>query len=95
MHSHPGKPFFLPEIAERLALLSLRGDDSPQSKLTQRDLEVFCLMAEGQTNAQIAEKLNLSTKTISNISQHVKDELGVHRQADITRLAVKYMLISA
>ena len=94
VHNAPSKPFFLPEIAERLAVLGLRGDESPQSKLSRRDLEVFRLMAEGQTNAEIAEKLNLSTKTISNISQHVKDELGVHRQADITRLAVKYMLIS-
>ena len=94
VHGDRAKPFFMPEIAERLAVLGLRGDESPQSKLSARDLEVFRLMAEGQTNAEIAERLNLSTKTISNISQHVKDQLGVHRQADITRLAVKYMLIS-
>jgi two-component system invasion response regulator UvrY len=94
VHGDASKPFFLPEIAERLAVLGLRGDESPQSKLSRRDLEVFRLMAEGQTNAEIAERLNLSTKTISNISQHVKDQLGVHRQADLTRLAVKYMLIS-
>lgn len=68
--------------------IPLRGDASPQSKLSERDLEVFRMMAEGQTNAEIAERLNLSTKTISNISQHVKEELGVHRQADITRLAM-------
>lgn len=94
VHADATKPFFLPEIAERLAVLGLRGDESPQSKLSARDLEVFRMMAEGQTNAEIAERLNLSTKTISNISQHVKDQLGVHRQADITRLAVKYMLLS-
>jgi DNA-binding NarL/FixJ family response regulator len=42
---------------------------------------------------QIAERLNLSTKTISNISQSVKEKLGVHRQAYITKLAVKHGLI--
>ena len=92
-HAHAGKLYFLPQIAERLANLSVRGDVSPQSQLDARGLEIFKLMAEGLTNAEIAEKLNLSAKTISNISQAVKEKLGVHRQAYITKLAVKHGLI--
>ncbi|MBZ2205965.1 response regulator transcription factor [Massilia soli] len=92
-HAHADKLYFLPQIAERLANLSVRGDVSPQSQLDARGLEIFKLMAEGLTNAEIAEKLNLSAKTISNISQAVKEKLGVHRQAYITRLAVKHGLI--
>lgn len=92
-HAHGGKLYFLPQIAERLASLAVRGDVSPQSQLDERGLEIFKLMAEGLTNAEIAEKLNLSTKTISNISQSVKEKLGVHRQAYITKLAVKHGLI--
>ncbi|HZX27385.1 MAG TPA: response regulator transcription factor [Telluria sp.] len=88
-----GKLYFLPQIAERLANLSVRGDVSPQSQLDQRGLEIFKLMAEGLTNAEIAEKLNLSTKTISNISQSIKEKLGVERQASITKLAVRHGLI--
>ncbi|HWJ93354.1 MAG TPA: response regulator transcription factor [Telluria sp.] len=92
-HANEGKLYFLPQIAERLASLAVRGDVSPQSQLDERGLEIFKLMAEGLTNAEIAEKLNLSTKTISNISQSVKEKLGVHRQAYITKLAVKHGLI--
>ncbi|TFW25780.1 response regulator transcription factor [Massilia arenosa] len=88
-----GKLYFLPQIAERLANLSVQGDVSPQSQLDQRGLEIFKLMAEGLTNAEIAEKLNLSTKTISNISQSIKEKLGVDRQAYITKLAVRHGLI--
>jgi DNA-binding NarL/FixJ family response regulator len=91
--AHEGELYFLPHIAERLANLSVRGDASPQSQLDQRALEIFTLMAEGLTNAEIAEKLDVSTKTISNISQAVKEKLGVHRPAYITRLAVKHGLI--
>jgi two-component system invasion response regulator UvrY len=91
--AHQGKLYFLPQIAERLASLAVRGDVSPQSQLDERGLEIFKLMAEGLTNAEIAEKLNLSTKTISNVSQSVKEKLGVHRQAYITKLAVKHGLI--
>ncbi len=88
-----GELYFLPAIAERLANLSVRGDASPQSQLDERGLQIFKLMAEGLTNAEIADKLNLSTKTISNISQEVKEKLGVHRPAYITKLAVKHGLI--
>jgi two-component system, NarL family, invasion response regulator UvrY len=91
--AHEGKLYFMPQIAERLASLAVRGDVSPQSQLDQRSMEIFKLMAEGLTNAEIAEKLDLSTKTISNISQAVKEKLGVHRQAYITKLAVKHGLI--
>jgi two-component system invasion response regulator UvrY len=73
--------------------MAVRGDLSPQSQLDERDLAVFKLMAEGLTNAEIADRLNLSTKTISNISQSVKEKLGVHRPAYITKLAVKHGLI--
>lgn len=92
-HAHADKLYFLPQIAERLANLSVRGDVSPQSQLDQRGLEIFKLMAEGLTNAEIAERLNLSTKTISNISQSIKEKLGVERQAYITKLAVRHGLI--
>jgi two-component system invasion response regulator UvrY len=91
--AHEGELYFLPQIAERLANLSVRGDASPQSQLDERALEIFTLMAEGLTNAEIAEKLDVSTKTISNVSQAVKEKLGVHRPAYITRLAVKHGLI--
>jgi DNA-binding NarL/FixJ family response regulator len=92
-HAQAGKLYFPPQIAERLASLAVRGDVSPQSQLDERSLEIFKLMAEGMTNAEIAERLDLSTKTISNISQSVKEKLGVHRQAYITRLALKHGLI--
>ena len=92
-HAHQGKLYFPPQIAERLASIAVRGDVSPQSQLDERSLEIFKLMAEGLTNTEIAERLNLSTKTISNISQSVKEKLGVHRQAYITKLAVKHGLI--
>lgn len=90
---HQGDLYFLPEVAEKLAALSVRGDTSPQSLLEEREIEIFTLIAQGLTIAEIAEKLNLSVKTISNTSQTIKDKLGIHRTADITLLAVKHGLL--
>jgi len=91
--AYKGELYFLPEVAQRLAQLAIRGDTSPQCQLDAREIEIFTLMAQGLTNVEIADKLGLSPKTISNASQTVKEKLGVHRAADITRLAVKHGLI--
>lgn len=90
---HQGETVFLPSIANRLALMSVRGDESPIAKLQPREVEVFKLMAQGLTNVEIAERMSLSPKTISTTSQSIKDALGIHRAADITLLAVKCGLI--
>lgn len=88
-----GETVFLPDIAARLAMLSVHGDQSPLARLQPREVEVFKMMAQGLTNVEIAERMNLSPKTISTTSQSIKDNLGVHRAADITLLAVKCGLI--
>jgi two-component system invasion response regulator UvrY len=88
-----GKTYFLPAIAERLALLGLRGDESPRAKLDAREMEVFLQLARGLTNNEIAERMNLSSKTISIIGQGVREKLGAQRAADLTRLAMRHGML--
>lgn len=89
-HVHSGEVYFLPQVAQRLATLAINGDTTPRAILDPRELQVFTSMAQGLTNVEMAEKLDLSLKTISNLSQAVKEKLGIHRAADITRLAIKH-----
>lgn len=91
--AHAGKTYFLPEIAERLALLGVHGDQSPRAILEDREVEVFMLLAGGLTNNEIAERMNLSAKTIGAIGQAVKEKLGVQRATDMTRLAVRHGML--
>ncbi len=89
---YEGDIYFLPQVAERLAALTI-SDPSPQSLLDSREVEIFTMMAQGLTNVEIAEKMDISAKTVSNVSQAIKEKLGIHRQADITLLAVKHGLV--
>lgn len=91
--AHSGGTFFMPEISERIALMSVRGEQSPQAKLSERELVVFKMMARGLTNGEIADELGLSSKTIGLVTQAIKEALNVSRPADITRLALKHQLI--
>jgi two-component system, NarL family, invasion response regulator UvrY len=88
-----GRPYFLPDIAERLAQLNVLGDDSPQSKLDKRELFVFERIALGDTIEIIAAKMKLSKSTVAELSKRVRKILGVTNSASITLLAVKHALI--
>lgn len=86
-----GVTYFLPDITRRLLNISLRNDKtagSPLNKLDSRELKVFVLMAQGFTNAEMAEQMEVSPKLISNISHSIKVKLNLNRVADLTRLAI-------
>lgn len=91
--AHEGNTYLHPEVAKQIALLTVRGEESPAEKLNDRELTVFRLMAKGLTNEEIAGDLNLHPKTIGMITKSIRESLGVQRAADITRLALKYELI--
>lgn len=93
-HAHSNRVYFVPEVAERLAMVNIAGDRSPQALLEPRELEVFRYIAIGLTSNEIAEEMSLSPKTVSNVRQSVLEKLKADRQADITLLAVEHGLIS-
>jgi NarL family two-component system response regulator LiaR len=83
-----GEAVLHPRVASRL-VSELRGDRSlelnPFMELSERELEVLRLIAEGQSNSEIAEQLVLSEKTVKG---HVSNILGKLHLADRTQAAV-------
>jgi DNA-binding NarL/FixJ family response regulator len=62
--------------------------------LTERELEIIALIAEGYTNNEIAEKLFLSAHTINTHRKNIMAKLGVNNTAGIVMYAVKANLVS-
>ncbi|MBD5779997.1 response regulator transcription factor [Pelagicoccus sp. NFK12] len=62
--------------------------------LTQREREVLQLIAQGNSNKDIAAKLELSVKTVDNHRCSMMRKLDVHNVAAITRYAIEHRLIS-
>ncbi len=50
----------------------------PYGTLTDREREVFQLVVEGKTNAQVADVLCISPKTVDNHRTRLMEKLGVH-----------------
>lgn len=57
--------------------------------LTQREREILQLIAEGYTNKEVASNLKISLKTALVHRNNIMQKLGIHRQADLIRYALK------
>ena len=93
-----GDTFLSPEVAGPLlnALANSHGrveEREPLDQLTSREREVLQLIAEGNTNRQIAKSLDLSEKTVEKHRGNLMTKLNVHDTAGLVRLAIKYGLI--
>ena len=76
------------------ALVTKPADESdPLQSLTQRERMVVQLAAEGQTNAEIAEKLFISPRTAETHRTNLLRKLGLHTQTDLVRFAIRRGLI--
>ena len=89
-----GKTFFSEEIATRMAD-SEADYASPTLSLSNREFEVFRLLAEGRGVAEIADDLNLSPKTVSNHRSNLMDKLGLKSTAELVLYAVRQGVIDA
>jgi DNA-binding NarL/FixJ family response regulator len=72
-----------PTIVSRL--IGRPREDSPLEELTERELEVLSLMAEGHSNEGICKKLFLSPKTVETHVRHILGKLGIGATADYHR----------
>jgi DNA-binding NarL/FixJ family response regulator len=69
------------------------GRTEPRDELTPRELEVVKLIAEANTNRQIAEVLNLSEKTVESHRANVLSKLGMRDRVELVRYAIRRGLV--
>jgi DNA-binding NarL/FixJ family response regulator len=93
-----GETFLSPEVSGPLLAKLLDGqpdsaDADPLSRLTPREREVLQLVAEGNTNGEIAQSLNLSEKTVEKHRASLMAKLCLHETAGLVRAAIRLGLI--
>ena len=65
----------------------------PAPALSPRERQVLELLAHGHTNREIAARLALSVKTVETHRARLSDKLGLHKRADLVRLALDLGLL--
>ena len=84
-----GDIFLSDEIAKKIAMQSISGDQDPIHTLSAREFEIFRLLAEGLEVDAIATTLNISSKTVSNYQTIIKQKLNIHTPVELIRYAIK------
>ena len=88
-----GETFLERDLAQKIALDGIAGADNPLKELTDREFEVFRMLAEGRTVNDIAEKLFLSPKTVGTYQTRILQKTGTENTAALARLAIRKGLI--
>jgi two-component system response regulator NreC len=84
-----GESYLNPRLGARIA----SAPTGPPDDLSEREVEVLRLIALGHTNAEIAEQLFLSVRTVETHRSHIQQKLGLTTRAELVRYALQRGLI--
>jgi DNA-binding NarL/FixJ family response regulator len=98
---HAGHEFFSEQISDAILKSFFRnarsgsGDMAQQYPcLSNREKEIFIMLAEGLSNADIAQKLFISAGTVGAHKNHIMQKLSLNTTADLIKFAIKNNLVS-
>jgi len=90
-----GRKYISASIAEKMAdeLDKERTNKASHELLSDRELDVFKLIAGGTSVTDISEKLSLSITTVSTYRARIMNKMNMKSNADLTRYALEHSLI--
>jgi two-component system, NarL family, response regulator NreC len=84
-----GRTYLQPELGAQIAA----EPDSPPDDLSDREVEILRLIALGHTNAEIAEQLYLSVRTVESHRSHIQQKLRKSKRSELVRYALERGLL--
>lgn len=90
-----GQRFIAPEIAQQMALSQLSGEknDKPFESLSERELQIMLMITKGEKVQEIADQLNLSSKTVNSYRYRMFEKLNVGNDVELTHLAIRHGML--
>lgn len=96
---HRGEPFLDPSIAGAIMKAIARrregiSQGNAENNLTQREIEIVTLIANGHTNSEIADMLNISVKTVDTHRSNISAKIDIHNRVDLAKYAIRKGYVS-
>jgi len=89
-----GGAYISADVAEQLALGAMPGAKGPpHSTLSDREFQIFRMIAEGRSVSDIAERLNLSVNTVTTHKTNILQKMNMSTQAELIRYALTHRLV--
>lgn len=91
---YAGGKFITPEVADALANAIIPSRmEAPHTLLSNREFQVFRMLATGQSVNEIAHALSLSANTVSTHKTRLMHKLGIDNNAGLVRYAIEHHLV--
>ena len=94
---YEGGTFLYPSVAKAVVEDYLRPDgtvvERRHPRLTDREVEVLKLVAEGRSNQEIADLLCLSVKTVTGHRTNIMEKLDIHSRTELVKYAIRTGMI--
>jgi len=89
-----GKKYVSPYISELLINnIKDANGKAPHENLSNRELQILCMLASGKTGNDIAAELSLSIKTINTYRSRIMKKMGMKNNASLIRYAIENKMI--
>ena len=101
-HARRHQPFFTAKLAHTMAQNFMAGrpgdvildeNGQPTSPLTEREIQMVQLLAEGKSNKEVAAALGVSTRTVESHRNHIMHKMNFTSFSDLIRFAVRSNLV--
>jgi len=90
-----GGRYVSPSLAEKLAFdLTNQFDKSLHESLSDRELQVMCMIADGKTITEISNELYLSVKTVSTYRARILKKMNMKSNADLIRYSIENKFVN-
>ena len=90
MHAASGKKYISPAVAEMLANeISVPDGKLPHEFLSDREYQIFLLLASGKASTDIAASLNLSPKTIGTYRSRIMEKMRMRNNSELMHYAIE------
>lgn len=89
-----GGKYISPSLAEKLVFELVKDSEKAlHENLSDRELQVLCLLASGKTLTDISQTLHVSVKTVSTYRTRILEKMGMHNNAELIRYALENKLV--
>ena len=88
-----GERYLTSAVAKAHVVAGTGGQGTPHERFTPRENQVFLLVAEGRSVADLAAELDLTASTVSSHLAHVREKLGVRTTGEVMQYAFRTGLV--
>jgi len=82
------------EVAQKMALSKIQSvGDNPFDELSEREMQIMLMITRGEKVNDIADKLNVSAKTVNSYRYRMFEKLAINGDVELTHLALRHKMI--